>query len=72
MKSLSLLATALAVGSVAAIPASHPLLAKLDKRQGGMTAMVNGMFNRMLKTAKCISGIQIFANSYLSQGRQSC
>ncbi|KAF2428039.1 hypothetical protein EJ08DRAFT_719738 [Tothia fuscella] len=51
MKSLLVIATALAVGYVGAIPADHPLVAKLDKlatlnkRQGGMTALANNMFN---------------------------
>jgi hypothetical protein len=49
MKSLAFLAAALAVSHVAAIPADHPLVARaiaqLEKRQGGMTAMANNMFN---------------------------
>jgi hypothetical protein len=58
MKSLSLLAAAIAVSHVAAIPAEHPLIAraisKMEKRQGGFTSMVNGMFNREFKTDLCI------------------
>jgi len=49
MKSLSLIAAALAVGSAAGLyePADHPLIkfAKLDRRQGGISGLVNSMFN---------------------------
>jgi hypothetical protein len=50
MKSLSLIAAALAIGSATALyePSDHPLIkfAKLDRRQGGISSIVNSMFNR--------------------------
>lgn len=50
MKATSVLSAALAIGCAAAYPSdlSHPEVTKLGKRQAGMGAMVNKIFNSTL------------------------